>query len=71
LELKDETTVTIDFEKYSMDSAWDELKGYITNTELNATDILEAYQNLWLIEKAFRISKTDLRIRSIYHRLKK
>jgi transposase len=25
---------------------------------------------LWQIEKAFRISKTDLRIRPIYHRLK-
>ena len=25
---------------------------------------------LWQVEKAFRISKTDLRIRPIYHRLK-
>jgi transposase len=25
---------------------------------------------LWAIEKAFRISKTDLRIRPIYHRLR-
>ena len=27
------------------------------------------YKHLWTIEKAFRISKTDLRIRPIYHRL--
>ena len=26
------------------------------------------YNQLWKIEKAFRISKTDLRIRPIYHR---
>jgi transposase len=32
--------------------------------------IIENYKNLWHIEKAFRIPKTDLRIRPIYHRLK-
>jgi transposase len=31
---------------------------------------VENYKNLWHIEKAFRMSKTDLRIRPIYHRLK-
>ena len=31
--------------------------------------IIENYSNLWHIEKAFRMSKTDLRIRPIYHRL--
>ena len=29
------------------------------------------YGQLWQIEKAFRMSKTDLRIRPIYHRLEK
>lgn len=28
------------------------------------------YSQLWFIERAFRISKTDLKIRPIYHRLK-
>ena len=28
------------------------------------------FKNLWQIEKAFRMSKTDLKIRPIYHRLK-
>ena len=32
--------------------------------------MLENYQNLWHIEQAFRMSKTDLKIRPIYHRLK-
>jgi len=41
-----------------------------TNTRLNDKQIIENYQNLWHIEKAFRMSKTDLRIRPIYHHLK-
>ncbi len=46
------------------------LKGYITNTELPNQEVINNYNNLWQIEKAFRMSKTDLRIRPIYHRLK-
>jgi len=30
----------------------------------------ENYKNLWHIEKAFRMSKTDLRVRLIYHRFR-
>ena len=33
--------------------------------------MIENYGQLWHVEKAFRISKTDLRIRPIYHRLKR
>ena len=44
------------------------LKGYITNTELPPAEIIENYGQLWQIERAFRISKTDLRIRPMYHR---
>ncbi len=33
--------------------------------------VIENYGQLWHIEKAFSISKTDLRIRPIYHRIKK
>jgi transposase len=32
--------------------------------------VVENYSHLWQIEKAFRISKTDLRIRPVYHRIK-
>ncbi|MEI9912865.1 MAG: hypothetical protein WDO71_26415 [Bacteroidota bacterium] len=32
-------------------------------------EVMANYKHLWTIEKAFRISKTDLRIRPIYHRL--
>ena len=60
--------MTIDKEKFEADTKWDGLKGYITNTNLSKADIIENYGHLWLIEKAFRISKTDLKIRPIYHR---
>lgn len=63
--------ITIDYEKYKADSKWDGLKGYITNTRMVKDQVIETYGHLWKIEKAFRISKTDLRIRPIYHRLRK
>lgn len=36
---------------------------------MSRKQIIENYSHLWHIEKAFRMSKTDLRIRPIYHRL--
>lgn len=65
--LRGETKVSIDYEKFSADGVWDGLKGYITNTELSSTEVIGNYQNLWQVEKAFRMSKTDLRFRPIYH----
>ncbi len=54
----------------TQDEKLDGIKGYITNNfKLKHKDIIEHYKNLWHIEKAFRISKTDLQIRPIYHRL--
>jgi len=45
------------------------LKGYITNLEAPSPDyVLGAYHQLWQIEKTFRMSKSDLRARPIYHR---
>jgi transposase len=70
LKLEGDVIVSIDLEKYKADSKWDGLKGYITNSNLEKDLIIENYRHLWQIEKAFRISKTDLRIRPIYHRLK-
>ena len=50
---------------------WDGLKGYVTNTSLSKKQVIGNYKQLWHVEKAFRISKTDLRIKPIYHRLKR
>lgn len=70
LKLTGEVSIAVDYEKYSADTIWDGLKGYVTNTKLNRDKVIENYSQLWTIEKAFRISKTDLRIRPVYHRLK-
>jgi transposase len=70
LKLTGDVVIEIDYDKYNKDRVWDGLKGYVTNTKLSDTDVVENYKNLWHIEKAFRMSKTDLRIRPIYHRLK-
>jgi len=53
---------------FDADAKWDGLKGYVTNSKLNRAQILTNYKQLWHIEKAFRISKTDLLVRPIYHR---
>ena len=70
LKLEGEISIKIDYEKFNQDNSWDGLKGYITNTKISDKEVIENYKNLWHIEKAFRISKTDLRIRPIYHRLR-
>ena len=43
-------------------------KGYVTNlANPNAGFVIDAYHQLWHIEKSFRMSKHDLRARPIYH----
>jgi transposase len=68
LKMDGEVNIEIDYTKYNADAAWDGLKGYISNARLGKDEIIENYGHLWQIEKAFRISKTDLKIRPIYHR---
>ncbi len=70
LRLSGQTQISINYEKFEADKRWDGLKGYVSNTTLSKDQVIANYQNLWHIEKAFRISKTDLRIRPVYHRLK-
>lgn len=70
LRLQGDVTIEIDYEKFNQDKFWDGLKGYATNTKLTDKQVIDNYKNLWHIEKAFRMSKTDLRIRPVYHRLK-
>jgi transposase len=69
LKLSGKITIEINYDKFIEDGKWDGLKGYLTNSNLPANKIIANYNNLWEIEKAFRISKTDLKIRPIYHRL--
>jgi len=46
------------------------IKGYYTNLttpEVNDQTVIEHYHNLWHVEQAFRISKSDLLIRPMFH----
>jgi len=70
LKITGEANISIDYDKYQADAKWDGLKGFITNTKLAPDKVINNYSQLWQVEKAFRISKTDLRIRPVYHRLK-
>jgi transposase len=67
--IEEEVKVSIDMGKYEADAAWDGIKGYVTNTTLSPDEVIVNYKNLWFIERAFRISKSDLRIRPVYHRI--
>lgn len=70
LRLEGEIKIAIDEKMLAADALWDGLKGYVTNTNLSAGKVIENYGSLWYIERAFRMNKTDLRIRPIYHHLR-
>lgn len=47
------------------------LKGYVTNLPaslMDSREIIAKYHELWHVEQSFRMSKTDLRARPIFHR---
>ena len=71
LDDKDSTiTFNINNQKIIEDAKLDGIKGFITNDfNLTPNEIIEHYNNQYEVERAFRISKTDLKIRPIYHRL--
>ncbi len=65
---KDKIT-KLDEKKIEADKQFDGLKGYVTNTynQSSFKEIISQYHNLWKVEKAFRMSKNDLRERPIFH----
>jgi transposase len=49
------------------------LKGYVTNIPaqlMPAGEVIDSYHDLWHVEQSFRMSKTDLRARPMFHRTK-
>jgi transposase len=46
------------------------IKGYVTNIPretMNDREIIEHYRNLWRVEQAFRMTKSDLKARPVFH----
>lgn len=67
LEISKDVEVVISEQKIAEDSQWDGLKGYITNTKLDADKVIAQYHGLWVVERAFRISKGSLEMRPMFH----
>ena len=43
------------------------IKGYVTNLDIPAEQVISAYHELWHVEQSFRMSKNDLKARPIFH----
>jgi hypothetical protein len=67
LEISDNVQVTVNQEKIESDEKWDGLKGYLTNTDLSANEVYKQYSGLWVVEKAYRITKGTLEMRPMFH----
>ena len=67
LEISRDIDVSISDEKIAEDCKWDGLKGYITNTDIDAEQVIAQYHGLWVVERAFRISKGTLEMRPMFH----
>jgi hypothetical protein len=72
--LKKNKFVRLDLNKKNLNQALIEkakalagFKGYITNLNLPALEIISHYHDLWHVEAAFRMSKSDLKARPIFH----
>ena len=71
MNISDNVKVTVNAEKIAEDAQWDGLKGYLTNTDLAADVVYEQYHDLWVIERAYRITSGTPEMRPIFHLLLK
>lgn len=67
LSMDGEVKVAINYDRISDDARWDGLKGYLTNTDIPMEQVYSAYHNLWHVEPAFRIAKSKIEIRPMFH----
>ena len=69
---KDKATFELAIEKIEQDAKFDGFYAIQTSEKsMSATDVMDAYHTLWKIEESFRIMKTTLEIRPVYHSSKK
>jgi transposase len=68
---KESPVYVLDEEKIANDAKWDGLHGVVTDLPVSEIEdirsVLSHYHSLWRIEECFRISKSGLKIRPIYH----
>jgi transposase len=46
------------------------IKGYVTDLDIPAQEVIDAYHQLFQIERSFRMSKSDLKARPVFHHTK-
>jgi len=59
--------VELNESKIEEDKRWDGLHGIFTNTNFSTKETIQKYKELVFIENSFRLSKTFLRMRPVYH----
>lgn len=62
-------TVSLNVDLITKAEKLEGIKGYITNTQLPESAVIDRYHDLWRIERAFRLTKSDLEARPVFHRL--
>jgi len=68
----DKTTYALAIDKIEHDSQFDGYYAIQTSEKtMSATDIMDAYHTLWKIEESFRIMKSTLEVRPVFHWSKK
>lgn len=67
LKVENDVLVSIDYSRIEEDRKWDGWKSYVTNTECTPSEVIDLYKGLWVVERAFRISKGTLEMRPVFH----
>lgn len=71
VKIEGNASVNIDIEAAQLQSVYDGYYALITNIDktetINPIEVISQYKGLWQIERSFRIIKTDLSIRPVYH----
>lgn len=62
-----ESTFLVDEDLIAKNTKLLGIKGYVTDLDLSNKEIIDYYHDLFKIEHAFRISKSDLEVRPIFH----
>ena len=65
--VSNDVSVSINNQKIIEDQQWDGWKGYMTNTKLPSEDVYKQYCELWVVEKAYRVTKGTLELRPMFH----
>ncbi len=67
LRVDKDVNVAIDYDMIVDDAKWDGWKSYVTNSDYTASEVIDLYRGLWVVERAFRISKGTLELRPMFH----